>query len=96
MAAAVVADRGRLVAELVEVLQDLLDRLAFPVGALERGVHLVHVGLMVLVVVQLHRRLVDVRLERVVVVRQVGNAVGHQVAPLFETLESWGSETQPS
>ena len=43
-------------------------RLVGPVGALERGVGVGHVGLVMLVVMELHRRVVDVRLERVVVV----------------------------
>ena len=69
MAAAVVADgRALVVGDLRQVGDDVLDRLVRPVGALERGVYLVHVGLVVLVVVDAHRRLVDVRLERVVVV----------------------------
>ena len=55
----------------------VLDRLVGPVGALERGVDLVHVGLVVLVVVHLHRGLVDVRLERVVVVGEGGYLVRH-------------------
>ena len=76
--AAVVAHRPLLVLrEAVEVLEHLLDRLVRPVGALERGVGLVHVGLVVLVVVDAHRLLVDVRLERGVVVREIGNLVGH-------------------
>src|SRR4051794_9934039 len=69
--AGVVANRGLLVAERGEVLQHLLDRLVGPLRALERGVGLVHIGLVVLVVVDAHRLLVDVRLERAVVVREV-------------------------
>jgi hypothetical protein len=78
--AAVVADRGLLVGgEAVEVLQDLLDVLVGPLGAFEGGVRLVHVGLMVLVVVDLHRRLVDMGLEGVVAVGKIGNFVSHSV-----------------
>ena len=75
---AVVAHGGRLVTERVEVLEDLLDRPVRPVGSLERGVGLVHVGLMVLVVVHAHGGLVDVRLERVVVVGEGWDLVGHR------------------
>ena len=46
--------------------------------ALQRGVDFVHVGLVVLVVMEFHRRLVDVRLERVVRVRKRRNGVGHE------------------
>src|SRR5262245_6645952 len=56
--------------EDVEVREDVVDR---PVGErrpLQGGVRVVDVGLMVLVVVDAHRRLVDVRLERGVVVRE--------------------------
>src|SRR5262245_42620240 len=54
--------------EDVEVREDVVDR---PVGErrpLQGGVRVVDVGLVVLVVVDAHRRLVDVRLERGVVV----------------------------
>src|SRR5438445_7884833 len=43
----------------------------------ERGVQPIDVRLVVLVVVELERRLVDVRLEGVVFVRQRGKLVGH-------------------
>jgi hypothetical protein len=78
VAAAVVAHGLLLVLrQRVEVLQDLLDRLAVELGALQRCVGLVHVGLVVLVVVHAHRRLVDVRLERGVVVGERRDFVGH-------------------
>jgi hypothetical protein len=78
VAARVVAHRRPLVlGDLVEVAEHLLDGLVRPVGAVERLVRVVHVGLVVFVVVDLHRLLVDVRLERVVVVRQGRNLVGH-------------------
>ena len=44
-------------------------------------VEIVHVGLVVLVVVDAHRLLVDVRLERVVVVWKVGYLVRHASLP---------------
>jgi hypothetical protein len=78
MPAAVVANRVPLVIRhLVQVRQHLLDRLAVERRAGERGVRLVHVGLVVLVVMELHRRLVDVRLERVVGVGERWYLVGH-------------------
>ncbi len=68
----VVADGALLVGgQDLEVREDLLDGAVGPLGALERRVGLVHVGLVVLVVVELHRRLVDRRLERVVGVREL-------------------------
>jgi hypothetical protein len=76
--AAVVADRLLLViGQAGEILQNLLDVLVRPLGPLQRRIRLVDVGLVVLVVMHLHRRLVDVRLEGVVVVGKIGNAVGH-------------------
>jgi hypothetical protein len=76
--AAVVADGGRLVAQGVEILEHFLDRLVRPVAALEGRVGLVHVGLVVLVVMQAHRCLVDVRLERVVPVGKGWDLVSHR------------------
>jgi hypothetical protein len=79
VAATVVANGGPLVlGDLGEVADHLLDRLVGPVGALERRVHLVHVGLVVLVMVDAHRRLVDVRLERAVVVGKGRDLVRHR------------------
>ena len=78
VAAGVVADGALLVGgERVEVLEDLVDVLVGPLRAFERGVRLVDVGLVVLVVVDAHRLLVDVRLERVVVVGKVRYFVSH-------------------
>src|SRR3954470_16598139 len=71
MPARVVANGRLLVAEAGEVLQYLVDVLVRPLGALEGGVGLVHIGLVMLVVMDAHRLLVDVRLERVVVVGKV-------------------------
>jgi hypothetical protein len=71
--AAVVAHGGLLVVgKAGEVLEHLVDVLVGPLGAFEGGVRLVDVGLVVLVVMDAHRGFVDVRLERVVVVREVG------------------------
>ena len=84
MAAAVVAHGGAdRLGQRVEVLDQLLDRLALQLGELlERGVEVVDVGLVVLAVMNLHRLRVDVRLERVERVRQGGEFVGHVSAPL--------------
>ena len=82
VAAGVVADRALLVAgQAGEVLQHLLDVAVGPLGALEGGVGFVDVGLVVLVVVDAHRRLVDVGLERVVGVGKIGNGERHLVTP---------------
>ena len=60
----------------------LLDRPVHPLGALERGVQIGHVGRVMLVVMDLHRAGVDVRLQRVEVVRQLGGTlVGHLPPP---------------
>ena len=61
----------------VEVPEHLVDVGVREVGALERRVRVVDVGLVVLVVVQAHRRLVDRWLERRVVVRKVRDREGH-------------------
>ena len=80
MAAAVVADGGAdLLGHRVQVLDQVLDALRLQVGALERGVDVVDVGLVVLAVVDLHRPRVDVRLERVERVRQAGKLVRHGI-----------------
>ena len=72
--AAVVAHRTALVlGQRLEVLEHLLDRPLGPLGPVERGVDLVDVGLMMLVVMHAHGLLVDVRLERAVVVGERGN-----------------------
>src|SRR5205085_5815296 len=80
--AAVVPHRRLLVlGEEVEVREHLLDRPTVPLGALDRRVQVGDVGRVVLVVVDAHRRLVDVGLQGGVVVRQVRNRVGHCGAP---------------
>src|SRR5437588_5755970 len=78
MTAAVVADGVSLVLrDLLEVVKHVFDRLVGPFGALERAVDIVYVRLVVLAVMKLHRLLVDVRLERVVVVGERWKFVGH-------------------
>jgi hypothetical protein len=89
VAAAVVADRGALLlGDLGEVRDDLLDRLVGEVGALERGVRLVHIRLVVLVVVDLHRLRVDVGLERRLLVWQGRDLVGHWGSSESEVVRS--------
>ena len=85
VAAGVVADRRLLVAgQAGEVAQHVLDLAVGPLGPLQGGVRFVDVGLVVLVVMDAHRRLVDVRLERVVVVGKIGNRESHLEAPCFD------------
>src|SRR5205814_538399 len=57
--------------------EHVLDRLVGERCAIERLVGVIHVRLVVLVVVDAHRLLVDVRLERVVVVRKRGKLECH-------------------
>ena len=78
MAAAVVADGGLLVGgEDLEIREHRFDRTVHPLRAVERGVEVRHVRSVVLVVVDLHRLGVDVRLECVERIRQVGQLVRH-------------------
>src|SRR4051812_9104879 len=92
VAAAVVADRLLLVGrQRIEALEHVLDRLAVPLGARKCRVHLVHIRLMVLVVMDLHRLRVDMGLERVVRVRQIRDGVWHcglQGLAVFEPLDA--------
>src|SRR3546814_2410033 len=65
VAAAVVAHRAAdLLGQGVDVAYQVLGRLVGVLGAVDRLVEVVDVGLMVLGVVDLHRLRVDVRLER--------------------------------
>src|SRR5215207_1296382 len=76
--ATVVANRGALVlGDLGQVGDDFLDGLVGPVGALESGIDLVYVGLMMLVVMHAHGGLVDVRLEGGVVIGEGRYLVRH-------------------
>jgi hypothetical protein len=69
--AGVVPDRcPDLLRHRLDVGEDGLDRVVRPRRAFERLVRIVDVGLVVLVVMEAHRLLVDVRLERRVVVGQ--------------------------
>jgi hypothetical protein len=72
VAAAVVADRRLdVVRNGVDPLYQVLDALALQLGMLlERRIEVVDVRRMMLVVMDPHRLLVDVGLQRVVVVRQ--------------------------
>src|SRR5471032_2094107 len=84
VAAAVVAHRGADVfGHGVDALQQILDALRLQLGMLvERGVQIRHVGLVVLAVMNLHRRLVDVGFERVGRVRKRRKCVSHQTVLL--------------
>ena len=78
VAATVVADsRSLVLGDDVESRDDGLQRPVDPLGALERGVEVGHVGGVVLAVVDLHRARVDVRLEGIVCVGKIGQRVGH-------------------
>src|SRR6202022_1459103 len=72
MAAGIVADYGPdVLGHLVDAPEKVFDRLARPLGVLlERCVRVRHVGRVMLVVMDLHRFRVDVRLESVEPVRK--------------------------
>ena len=79
MAAGVVANGGpNLLRQDLQVREHRLDGAVLPLGAGERLVGVVDVGLVMLVVVEMHRLLVDMRLERAVVVRERRDLVGHR------------------
>jgi hypothetical protein len=85
VAAGVVADWPLLVpGQTREVAEHVLDLAVGPLGSLQSGVRFVDVGLVMLVMVNPHRRLVDVGLERVIRVRKVGNRKGHLASPLVD------------
>src|SRR4051795_8209022 len=79
MAAGVVT-HGRLLVlgKRGEVAEDLLDRAGGPFGPFEGFGRIVDVGLVMQVVVDPHRLRVDMRLERVVRVREVGQLQRHR------------------
>jgi hypothetical protein len=79
VAAAVVSDRRPDgLGQRVDLRDQLFDRLLLQIRMrLQRRVEVVDVGCVVLVVVDPHRLLVDVRLQGVVVVRQGGKGEGH-------------------
>ena len=82
VAAAVVADRGaNVLGHLLDVAQQLFDRLVVPRGALDRLVQIRDVGRVMLVVMDFHRPGVDVRLQRVEGVGQRGKLVWHGSFP---------------
>ncbi len=87
MPAAIVAD-GRLdrIGHAIDVLHQIFDAHIRQVRmTLERGVDVVHVGAVVLVVVNLHRTRVDMRLERVERIRKWGQLIGHRKSLLAGT-----------
>ena len=78
MAAGVVADGGaNVVRQDLQVGEHVVHGLVLPLGAGQCLVGVVHVGLVVLVVVEAHRLLVDMRLERGVVVRKRRDLIRH-------------------
>src|SRR5919197_4320588 len=79
MTAAVVADgRADVLGDAVDPAQQVLERLLLQLGMLvERGVQVVDVCLMMLPVVDLHRRGVDVGLQRPEIVRQWRQGLRH-------------------
>src|SRR5438094_476360 len=80
MAAGVVADgRPLVLRDRIEAREHGLDGCVGPLGPFERGVRVRNVRAVVKVVVDAHRLGVDMRLERVVGVRQVGQLKGHFV-----------------
>ena len=69
-AAVVPHDRANVFRNRIQILDQVLDRFVFQVGlAFDRVVQVRDVRLMMLGVMDLHRLRVDVRLERVVIVR---------------------------
>ncbi len=62
-------------------LDDFLQRLAFPLGSLERVVAVVDIGQVVLVVMKFERLARHDRSQRVVRIRQFGQREGHGTAP---------------
>jgi hypothetical protein len=78
VAAAIVPHGGpSLLGQELEVVEDLLDRPVGPFGVVERGVQLLDVRRMVLVVVDSHRRFIDVWFESVVGVGKRRKFVRH-------------------
>ena len=78
MATGVVADRALLVGgQLVQLRQQLFDRRVLPVRASERRVGVVDVGLVMSVVMDLHRGGIDVGLECVERISESGKLEGH-------------------
>ncbi len=80
MAAAVVAhDALQVFRQRLGLLDQLFHRQVGVFGAFQRSVDVVDVRLVMLGVVDFHRRCVDMRLERVVGVGQLGEGIGHVV-----------------
>jgi hypothetical protein len=81
--AAEVVAHGRLLVlrQDLEGGEDVVRGAVLPLGARERVVRVRDVGLVVFVVVEPHRFLVDVRLERVVRVRQIRKFKGQFCLP---------------
>jgi hypothetical protein len=76
--ARVVEHRGVLAER---ALDDLLERLALPFGAFERGVAVIDISQMMLVVMIFERLARHDRRQRVVGIRKIGQREGHGEAP---------------
>lgn len=84
VAARIVAQGALLVGgHAVELLNELFDGQVGEFGAFERLVGVVHVGLVMLGVVNFHRAGVDMGLKRVVSVGQLGKSVSHDECSLW-------------
>ncbi|MNT57389.1 hypothetical protein D3C72_1947530 [compost metagenome] len=80
MAATVVAHRAlQVLWQRLQLLHQLFDRQVGVLGAFQRSVDVVDVGLVVLGVMDFHRGRVDMRLKGVVGVGQLGEGIGHVV-----------------
>jgi hypothetical protein len=95
MAAGVVAhSRPDVLWDDLQVRQDVVDRLVGPLGSFERLVGVVDVGLMVLVMVEPHRLLVDVGLERCVVIRERWDLEWHRWLLLWLSRRGYAPRAQ--
>ncbi|KAG0919159.1 hypothetical protein G6F32_016312 [Rhizopus arrhizus] len=82
MATPVVAHRAlQVLRQRLELLPQLFDRQVSVLGAFQRRVDVVDVGLVMLGVMDFHRRRIDMRFQRVVGVGQLGQGVGHDASP---------------
>ena len=82
MPTAIVDNRGaQLLRQTSQLPQKTFHRLLGIGRAFQRGVQVVHIGLVVLAVVDLHGQRIDVRFQGIVGVRQGRQGVGHGNSP---------------